>query len=166
MPFGVWMGLYFALTEPSLEEALRMGLFGGLFFGLFIASVSWIQERRARANPPVLPNEILVREGAAGHADAAGKLYLTDKRLYFEAFPAGGKPVINRSIPIHDIVGLKRKRVSGVFPVLLEVSVKDDKPIFFMTDDVNGWIEATSTVRQQYLDTPRSEDRRLFAEGV
>lgn len=165
-PFGIWMGIYFALTESSLEDGLWMGLYAGVFFGFVMAAVAWVQERRASSSLLILTDENLMREGPAsfrgGKSGCAGRLYLTDKRLLFEAYPMG-KPVEQISIPIHEIVGLKRRSVFGVFPVLLEVTLKNDKPKTFNISDVKDWIEEIAEVRQDYLEAPPNGEVRLFA---
>ena len=166
VPFGVWMGIYFALTQSSLEDALWMGLFAGVFFGFSMAAVAWVQENRASSSLLALKDENLLREGPAsfrgGKSGCAGRLYLTDKRLLFEAYPLR-KPAERVSIPIHEIVGLKRKSILGVFPVFLEVTVKNDNPKTFNINDVRGWIEEIAEVRQGYLESPPNGETRLFA---
>jgi hypothetical protein len=165
LPYGIFMGIYFGFERGGIKSGLFLGSICGIVFGLIMAAIVRIQENRAIGSPPVLIDEVLLRDGRASHTKGrrgqSGRLYVTNKQILFEAFPPN-KPAYRVSIPVHEVAGLNLRKRFGVFTIFLDVLYKDGNRERFVTDDVGDWIHEISQVRQNYLDTSRSEENRLF----
>ena len=88
VPFGLFMGLFFALHSGNSSEFI-LGLPAGLFFGPTMAAFAAWQASRFTQDPPELQDEQLLKQGPANHfvgmEGVGGWLYLTDKRLLFRS---------------------------------------------------------------------------------
>ncbi|MEO8572721.1 MAG: GRAM domain-containing protein [Pyrinomonadaceae bacterium] len=162
LPFGLFMGMYYVLDQGW--PGVYRGIVSGVLFSFIVAVVTRFRENRALHNPPLLSSEKLIREGRATHKSGnrgvAGRLYLTEKRLFFEGFEKG-KPY-EISIPIHKIIGAEVSKVWGVLPNRLSIDRRNEAAESFLTDGVSGWADKIQSVRQDYLERPRPESMRLF----
>ena len=176
VPYGVGMGIVF-----TAMNGLRPGIFGGavagLLFGLAMAIITHIKANQARSSPPVLIDEVLIREGRAQyHAKpeggsefitnvhrVMGYLYLTEQRLIFQYLSKGRGNEI--SIPIHEISGVSGKKTFGIFSSKLTVERGETSEVFLMTDAVE-WSEDITGCRQDYLNASPSDAARLFREAL
>ena len=177
---GIPVGLYWGFrpgSAYSLSSALWSGIIGGLLIGSVAAVVSWVRQNKVAKNPPVLTDEVLCRKGRANYDGMTGWLYLTDRRLFFEGYPTDEiAPEVTTlfehyhrdetahevSIPIYQISEAVISQHLGGIIGLLDVVLTDGTTKHFGTEDLAGWVNDISTVRQNYLDTPRSENQRLF----
>jgi hypothetical protein len=165
IPFGVIMGLFF-IFQYGIRPGILGGIGSGILFGLAMSVFARVQENKARSSPPVLTDENLLREGPANHfsersGGAVGRLYLTNKRLFFEAFPSS-KKIHEVSIPVHQISEAVSAKSYGILQNQLQVALSDGRTERFVTDNVTTWIKEILAVRQDYLDEPRTEEMRLF----
>ena len=162
--FGFLMGIFY-VYEKGMVWGIRAGICSGFLFGLVMAVFARSQENKALTSPPLLSDERLLREGSAHHVlrtkGLIGRLYLTDKRLLFEAFPSN-KEVHEVSIPVHEISEAFAIKSYGFVRNKVRVANTDGSTETFLTDDVNGWIEEINERRTYYLDEPRSDEMRLF----
>ena len=124
-----------------------------------------------------MTDEVLLRKERANYDGMGGWLYLTDRRLFFEGYPTdeiapevstlfdhyhGDEVAHEVSISIYQISEAVISQHLGGIIGLLDVVLTDGTTKHFGTEDLAGWVNDISTVRQNYLDTPRSENQRLF----
>ena len=177
---GIPAGLYYWFrfgSEKRLSSALWSGVIAGFLIGFVAAVVSWVRQNKVAKSPPVLTDEVLLRKERANYDGMGGWLYLTDRRLFFEGYPTdeiapevstlfdhyhGDEVAHEVSISIYQISEAVISQHLGGIIGLLDVVLTDGTTKHFGTEDLAGWVNDISTVRQNYLDTPRSENQRLF----
>ena len=158
------MGLFYSIAI-GFPVGLTWGMISGFVFGLIMAIYVLVQYDKARSNPPVLIDEVLGREAAAqlltDEKKILGGLYLTDKRLIFEAYPGNFKTEAF-SIPIHEISEVEDSRSFGIFSGSLRIVRSDGRTETFALNDGSAWAEDLDERRQSYLSEARSDNARLF----
>lgn len=172
IPASVFWTFYFGVVYPS---GIWYGSAAGVVTGIVAAAVARYCENRVLESPPILTNEVLLRKERANYLGFVGWLYLTDRRVFFEGYPADEKsPEISTllddhptgaaprdvSIPVHEIIEAVISRRLAV--PRLDIVMSNGRTEHFETDGLPGWVEDISTVRRKYLDEPRSENSRLF----
>lgn len=175
---GIPAGLYYWFrfgSEKRLSSALWSGVIVGFLVGFATAVIVRVRQNRVAKSPPVFTDEVLLRKGRAYHNGMAGWLFLTDRRLFFEGFPTDEiAPEVTTlfehyhqdeaahqiSIPIYEIskAFISQPKIIGQ----LDIVLRDGTTKCFGTENLAEWIDNISTVRQNYLDGPRSENQRLF----
>lgn len=173
IPAGIIWGLYFG-WEKGLWTIIWYGIAAGLIIGFATAVIARYRENRVLESGPVLIDEVLLRETRATHGGMYGRLYLTDRRLYFEGYPtdetapeistifegrAAEEPVNHVSIPILRIADVA---VSEKLGARIDITMTDGRTESFPTEESSDWADDITIARQKYLDEPRSEDQKLF----
>lgn len=176
VPYGVMMGLVFSVVN-GLRPGIVVGAVAGLVFGIAMGIITHVQAERARSSPPLMMDEVLIREGTAQYQMEAerglryltrmqrvvGYLYLTDRRLIFQYVLRGSGHEV--SIPIHEISAVEGKKTFGIFSSKLTVERGETSELFLMTD-AEEWTEAIAARRQDYLNASTSDAARLFREAL
>ncbi|MDZ4821049.1 MAG: GRAM domain-containing protein [Planctomycetota bacterium] len=142
VPYGLFMGLMFGLTNRSWIAGLILGVISGVAFGLMMAwFMQWLQGRCLR-KPITLPGEHIISQGAANHfrgiEAVGGWLFLTDRRLFFYSHDFN---VQNHqlSIPRNEILQAEPCRTLGIVPNGLRIKTSD-RVEQFVVQDRQSWL--------------------------
>lgn len=141
LPFGVAMGLFFALQRGPVP-GLVLGAGAGLLFGATLAAFIELQHRRMKLAE--LDGEPVVHQGPANHwlgAEARGGwLVLTKTRLVFRSH---GKNIQNQGVevPLADIAACEPRRTLGLVPNGMSVRRRDGRVEKFVLAARGEWLE-------------------------
>jgi hypothetical protein len=175
--FGIYWGLWeFYVTEKDLSSAVWSGVIMSVFAGFVAAIAARYMENRVSDSPPVLTEEVLLRNGRADHDGMRGWLYLTDRRILFEGyltdktapeittlferFPTDASSH-DLSIPILQVAKVAVGSPLGI-DSRLDIVLTDGDTKHFGIEDPTDWIDDITIARQKCLDEPRSENMKLF----
>lgn len=143
VPFGLFMGLFFALIYKS-SLAFLMGLLCGLAFGFIMAIFIETQRKKMQFKDGRLDGELIIFQGPANHflngEGRGGWLTLTPSRLVFRSH---GMNVQNQSldIGIGEIVDIVPTLTIGLIPNGLRVGLKSGKKESFVVNTRKKWIK-------------------------
>lgn len=168
VPFGLVMGLFSWFISGG-SSGIVSGFISGSFFGLAMATFASYQARRVAKNPPVFDeDEVRVLDAAANHfvngVAFGGWMYLTDKQLLFVGHGANLRSH-ELSIPLHHVVGSRTSRSLGLIPNRLDLLLSDGTEEKFVVTKPRSWADEVERLRQAYLNEPRSDDAKLFADA-
>jgi len=146
LPFGLAMGLFFAL-QRGLLPGLILGAGSGLLFGMLLAAFIELQHRRMKVTD--LDGEPVLHQGPANHwlgAEARGGwLVLTKHRLVFRSH---GKNIQNQGaeVLLADIVACEPRRTLGLVPNGMHVRHRDDRVEKYVLAGRGEWLAALKSV--------------------
>ena len=171
--FGLFFALWFYL---GILKSMWSAVICTAIVGLITAVIGRYRENRVSEVPPALDDEIVIRDGRAGHNGMSGWLYITSRRILFEGYPTDEtSPEVTTLIDrfpsdVYDPhqVSIPALHISKVIPrsraidSRLDLVLSDGRKLTFSVEDPFEWADDVSTARQRYLDEPKSEGSKLF----
>ena len=152
IPFGVCMGLFFAIIGPGgYLTALLVGAVSGGLFGMALslfATSGWIERS---TKPPLKDGEKIVLEGLANHFQGieavGGRLVLTNERVVFKSHSFNIQ-THEWSVALPDILETESARTLGVVPNGLLIKVKSGETERFVVNDREEWSKQLAAAGQ------------------
>lgn len=162
--FGLLMGLFYGF-QYGVWSGLIRGLLSGIAFGFVMSVVVSFLMKQTEKERPDFSGETIIKQSPAnrviqGYA-TGGLIYLTEKQLHFQPHKSQWKAKIV-SIPISDISNAKKISDPTVLAGKLEIEQTHGIADKFVIDDAEDWVSTINDTRRHYLDSPMSEDSRLF----
>lgn len=148
VPFGFFMGIFFSIII-EWKFGIIGGVVSGFLFGFLMAVFVEFQSRKFTKNRPLLPDEQLLKEGAANHffngEAVGGWIYLTNKRFYFKSHKAN---IQNHELPIplEEIVNAEKSNTLGIIPNKLILTLQNGNTEKFVVNGSKAWAETVKTL--------------------
>lgn len=149
-PFGVVMGIFFALQRGA-AAGIGLGVVAGLLFGGLLAAFVEAQAKRMKIHG-ALDGEPILMQGPANHwrgAEARGGwLVLTARRLVFRSH---GKNIQNQGLEVSlaDVIDVEPSRSLGLIPNGMRVRLAGDAVERFVVAERGAWLRAVADARSR-----------------
>jgi hypothetical protein len=151
IPFGLFMGIFWAFSYGPISGIVMGGL-AGLLFGAAMSAFAGYQKKKFESDRPLVPGEDLVKEGGANHFKkieaVGGWIYLTQKRLLFRPHSINFQRQ-ELSVPLSEISEVKLRKTFWIIPNGLEIKTIDGRTEKFVVEDRQDWVKKILEARDR-----------------
>ena len=146
VPFGLAMGAFF-WWQHGVPLGPLLGVAAGVMFGAALARFSHSEAVAQGSAAELEPGELIRHEGPANHFtrgdSTGGRLYLTDRRLYFKSHGFNLKDH-ELTVPLADVAAARATRTLGIIPNGLLIERRDGQRERFVVSGRAAWVAALS----------------------
>ncbi len=147
--FGLPMGFVFGVFYKNFRIGLLSALASGLLFGLIMTSFIYFQSAKFKKLGTEMPG--LIYGDGANHLikneSVGGYLFLFEDHILFKSHSLNMQSH-DLSIPIKDIVTMKRFNNLGIVPNGLSISTLENDERFVVFN-VKKWIDKISKIKSE-----------------
>jgi hypothetical protein len=159
IPFGLFMGLYYALIMSyNTTSIVILSLGSGVFFGLCMTALVASPGLKQSATPQFHSDEHILKSSPANHVSRlitiGGWLYLTNKRLIFQSHTFV-QPSYERIFSLATITDAQPSMTAWIVPNGLTITTRDGQIERFVVAQRQEWSAAIQAHRSDVsLDMP------------